>query len=512
MHRSILGVVGLFFFGAALVPAQAPKPTDPAGKIVREIWDAAYIDGTRAGYINTRVTEVEKDGQKQFLTTIALDMTLRRFQDIIRQQMHTSTLETAGGKVTAVSMTQTLGREQQLKLTGTVEGKELHVKVAGNMNMDKKIPWNDEVVGLYREQQLFKEKAVKPGDTFSYQHYEPLINAVVTVQVAIKPPEEITYAGTKQKLLRADAVPDKIMSVQMPATSFWLDKDLQVIRSQMDMPGLGQLVLVRTTKEFALSPITPAKINDIGLTQLLTLNRRIPRAHDSTSVVYKITLPGDEEPAKAFAQDTRQEVKNAKGKSFELHVKAVRKPEPVKEGEKPKPAPDEFIKSNYFINCDDAKVKELARKAVGSETDPWKKALLIERWVNANMKIQNFSEAMATADHVARTLEGDCTEYAMLAAAMCRAVGVPSRTALGFVYVDATKAPVFGYHMWTEVYVQGQWIDLDATLGRAGIGAAHIKITDHSWYETRSLAPLLPVMRVMLGKVAIEVVRVEGGN
>src|SRR5262249_44195319 len=218
---------------------------------------------------------------------------------------------------------------------------------------------------------------------------------------------------------------------------------------------------------------------------------------------------GDDEPTKAFAQDARQQVRNAKGKSFELHVKAIRKPEPMKD---PKPAADEFLTSNYFINCDDAKVKELARKAVGLETDPWKKSLLIEKWVNANMKIQNFSEAMATADHVARTLEGDCTEYAMLAAAMCRAVGVPSRTALGFVYVDAAKAPVFGYHMWTEVYVQGQWIDLDATLGRGGVGASHIKITDHSWHETRSLAPLLPVMRVMLGKVAIEVVRVEGAD
>jgi hypothetical protein len=71
------------------------------------------------------------------------------------------------------------------------------------------------------------------------------------------------------------------------------------------------------------------------------------------------------------------------------------------------------------------------------------------------------------------------------------------------------KAPVFGYHMWTEVYVQGQWLSLDATLGKGSIGAGHIKITDHSWHDTRSLAPLLPVMRVMLGKPAIEVVQVD---
>jgi hypothetical protein len=494
--------------GALWSAEPAGKPA-PAGKIVSDQWDAAYLDANRAGYIHTTVREIERDGKKLYQTTIALDLTLRRFQDVIRQQMESGTVETADGKVTAVSMSQTLGKEQKLTLIGTVEGAQLRVKVSGEHNMEKLIRWNDNVVGLYREQQLFKDKKAKPGDRFSYLHYEPLINAVVTVQVTVKEAEETTVNGQKQKLLRAETIPDKILGVQLPLTVFWLDKDLLPVRSQVDMPGLGKLTLARTTKETALSPVVPAKITDIGLTQLIPLNRRIARPHETSAAVYRITLPADEEPAKAFAADNRQQAKNAKGKAFELHIQAVRKPEQVKD---PQPAAEEFLKSNYFINSDDAKVKELASKAVGNEKDAWRKALRIEKWVHSNMKSQNFSVAMAPADEVARNLEGDCTEYAMLAAAMCRAAGVPSRTALGFVYVDMAKGPVFGYHMWTEVYVQGQWIGLDATLGRGSVGAAHIKITDHSWHETRSLAPLLPVMRVMLGKPAIEVVRVEGGD
>jgi hypothetical protein len=38
-----------------------------------------------------------------------------------------------------------------------------------------------------------------------------------------------------------------------------------------------------------------------------------------------------------------------------------------------------------------------------------------------------------------------------------------------------------------------------------------LKITDHSWHDTRTMAPLLPVVRV-LGKVAIEVVGVSGSR
>src|SRR5262249_54892228 len=184
---------------------------------------------------------------------VSLDLTLRRFQDTIRQQMESGTVETANGRVMAVSMTQSLGKEQKLALTGTVEGAgerpwstdHLRVKVSGSYNMEKMIRWNDQVVGLYREQQLFKEKAAKTGDKFSYLHYEPLINAVVTIQVAVKDNEEVEVTGIKQKLLRAEAVPDKFMGVQLPVTTFWLDKELLVVRSQVDMLCLGKLILVR---------------------------------------------------------------------------------------------------------------------------------------------------------------------------------------------------------------------------------------------------------------------------
>src|SRR6266446_7243152 len=118
-------------------------------------------------------------------------------------------------------------------------------------------------------------------------------------------------------------------------------------------------------------------------------------------------------------------------------------------------------------------------------------------------------EALATADHVARTLQGDCTEYAMLTAAMCRAAGVPSRTAIGLVYTDQAAGAALAFHMWTEVWVRGQWIAVDATMGRGHVGATHLKITDHSWRDTRTLTPLFPVLRV-LGKVSIQVVSANG--
>src|SRR5205814_9798547 len=113
-------------------------------------------------------------------------------------------------------------------------------------------------------------------------------------------------------------------------------------------------------------------------------------------------------------------IRDVQGNSFELVVRVRGKPQ---QGQAAQDPGDEFLKSCYFINCDDARVRQLTRQAIGQEKDAWNKAVRIERWVHDNMKIQNFTEALATADEVARTLEGDCTEFSMLCAAMCRAAG-----------------------------------------------------------------------------------------
>jgi transglutaminase-like putative cysteine protease len=94
-------------------------------------------------------------------------------------------------------------------------------------------------------------------------------------------------------------------------------------------------------------------------------------------------------------------------------------------------------------------------------------------------------------------------------AALCRAAGIPSRTPIGLVYVDdPDRGPLLGFHLWTEVWVKEQWLMLDATLGRGSVGAGHLKVTDHNWADTQTLAPLLPVVRV-LGKIKVEVVTVK---
>jgi len=489
--------------------AQAPVPIQKADA---DIWETVFARDAQGkdqqiGFAVLKREPVEVDGKKLIRGTRELRLTIRRDGQSAQLKATTGTDETANGKVVGIFMRQWLGAQQAVVMQGVVDetGKKIHLNVQSTVKNEFDNPWDPKVIGLAGEATLLRDRKIMPGDSFSYQIFEPSISHIATIHVKVKEIEDVLLPrGGKKSLLRVESTPEKILDVQLPASTIWADpKTLEPVMTQINMPGIGLLTLLRSTQAAAEGPLgdTP----DLMRLQTIRLGQRISGGMaDLKSITYKITLSDDSEPKKLIRTDDKQSIDNIKGKTFELTVDSRRMPLKLAKEE---PAGDEFIKSNFYINSDDETVKKLAERAVGKVADPWDKAKAIERFVRGNMKSVNYSEAMATADHVAKTLSGDCSEYAMLTAAMCRAQGIPSRTALGVVYVDSPTfgGPALAFHMWTEVYIKGQWLGLDSTLGQGGIGPGHLKISDHSWHETRDFKPLLPVTGFIMAKPAIEI-------
>jgi Transglutaminase-like superfamily len=477
-----------------------PKPS--AGKLIYENWMSASFDGVRAGYVYDSVIENDVGGVKILKASRRLALNIRRFGDPAVMEAVTGTDEMPDGKVVGTFMKQQISKNVVTVVRGVVEGDQLHTTAEGQMNFDKRIPWDPTVVGMWGELQIVSTKKPAPGTAFEYLIYEPTVNALVKVQAKVEATEWVVVMDKKYNLLRVTAQPQPIASIKLPGSTFWYDFNYNLIKTETLMPGMGRLVLERTSRADAMRPCQGP---DLGTLQSIKLAQRLVAPHDAATITYRIKLT-DEKPIEVFAKDDRQAVKVIEG-GVELVIQASRQPSAVPNTSAVPPGA-EFLESNYFLTSDHPLVKQHAAAAIGSETDPWKKSLLIERWVHQNMRALNFTDAMAPASEVARTLSGDCTEYSMLAAAMCRAAGVPSRTAIGWVYVDAREGrpPMLAMHMWTEVWVNGQWIGLDATIGRGHVGPAHIKITDHSWHKTATMTPLLPLMRLNMASPTVEIV------
>jgi hypothetical protein len=491
---------------AALALATAGAPERAA----EETWETANVDGARVGYVHTTVRETDSPDGRLLRAASELNLTFRRYNATVQLRMEHGTDETPDGRVVRLSMRQFQGGGRQVSLTGTVEEGRLHFVVDGG-RIDRRVPWREDVVGVAGREHLFERRRPKPGDRFTFFAYEPTVTAAVPTRVAVKERETVGAGKDRQTLLRVELTPDKLEArngtIQLPRTVVWLDEAYAVRRREVEMEGLGTVVLTRSTREAALSGAgEPGRTADLGANSLVPLGRRIADPYATRSAVYRITFRGDGDPATTFASDGHQEVRAVRGNSFELHVHPAR-PGAAPAGDEPGP---EFLGSSYYLDAANARVRELARLAAGGERDPWRRAQSVERWVHQAMRVDN-AAAFEPASRVARDLRGDCRSYAVLTAAMCRAAGVPARTAVGLLYVQRAGGPQLGFHMWTEVWAGGQWLGLDATLGRGGVSATHLKIADHSWDDTRSLTPLLPVGRV-LGKVAVEVVRIGPGG
>ncbi len=494
---------------------KAPDKKAPAVKPLLETWEAGYFEGIKVGHVHTIAVETKKDGKTRIRTTKTIELTIKRYGSPVAMKFVQTTEETPSGKVRALSLVQSVSKDNQVTFKGTVEGKTLLLRTSLDEET-RKLPWNDEVVGLYYQATVFERRKVKEKDAFTLVSYELPVLSAVTLRATVGKEEAVDRLVGKRKgdsleivrepvrLLRVDVVPDKLLvngtEVALPRQRVWLDARLVPVREQFDMPGLGPITLYTTTKVAALKEgVAPEQLPDLGLNIAVPLKETLERPYDTTFAVYRVTL--SERLDKVFVVDAGQKIRNGKGKTFELVVHPVR--EPGKDGEEPG---EEYLRSNHFLDSKNARVQALAKKAVGGETDPWKKAQRIEKWVYDNMRIST-STGFPTAAQIARDLEGDCRQHALLCAAMCRAAGVPSRTALGLIYGRPEgRSPHFVFHMWTEVWVKGRWLGLDATLGKGGVSATHLKMAEHSWDRTLTLAPLLPISRT-LGKLSIEIVR-----
>jgi hypothetical protein len=498
--------------------APLPAPTAPAapedGRLVLDAWDAVYLKGSeRVGYFHVTVREYTRDGQKFLYATKTSKITVARFGQVIDQFSEDATQEMPDGTVLTTFMAQGIGKDQKLSLSGRVAGNKLTVTVTGAPGGTQQVPWPDGVLGVAKEATLLADRKPKVGDTIDYLCYEGRLNRVVKLSANVEKERTVSLAlgEPARRVLQVRVGMEPIGDFQMPPSTLYVDPvTFEPLRMETDMPMLGgKVISMRTTKEVALAPV--GKVPDLFDVQSIPLDKTIPNVHGQGAVVYRATANGTAPLEKLFAADGRQAIvaTNPAGKSIDLRVSAATPAEA-----NPVPPPDGCLSSSFFIDWNNDAVKQRAQAAAAGlpvTASALDKAKAVERWVHQNMRSTEFSQAMASCSNVAQSLSGDCTEYAMLAAGMCRALGVPSRTAIGLVYApDKGGKPFLAYHMWFEAWTGDRWLPLDATLGRGGVGPGHVRITSADWHEERSFAPLLPVLTVLGAGPRVEVVRVEG--
>ena len=127
-----------------------------------------------------------------------------------------------------------------------------------------------------------------------------------------------------------------------------------------------------------------------------------------------------------------------------------------------------FLRPNVFCSfADDSACVQLARELAADAQNQGDVLRSVYRWIQDNIsydtgKAAELADATGYVPDPDATLEsrtGICFDYASLAAAMLRSLGIPCKIITGYVSPDGI------YHAWNMVYIDGEWISVEISVG-----------------------------------------------
>jgi hypothetical protein len=328
---------------------------------------------------------------------------------------------------------------------------------------------------------LSLQKGLKAGTEYTVGMFSPSITDALSAKVTIGETKPVDLLGRVVKLTEVTTLLNMPGTGQMTTISY-VDAELRPLKSVVPVAGM-QVEMVDCAKEFALGNNdvlelidrmfvkTPEPIEDIGSAASITY--MLNPSQGATFIV-----PSTD-------NQTAQRLPDGK-------ISLTIKPAAVSaggtfpyKGNDPKLL--EAVKPNRYLQSDDKRVVDLARKAVGDAKDATEAARRIESFVARYIDNKSLSVGYASAVEVVESRQGDCSEFAVLTAALCRAVGIPAQVVVGVAYVkEFGGMQGFGGHAWDQAYLggdeQGQggkWIGLDSAFrsgGRGGYDPGHIAL------------------------------------
>ncbi|MBN2137942.1 MAG: transglutaminase domain-containing protein [Sedimentisphaerales bacterium] len=435
---------------------------------------AVFMEGKKVGYAVQNRTEA--DGK--VTTSEDVSITMNRAGVAITVKMTETSIETTDGKPLGFETIQLLG-QMEMKVTGVVEPNGLVRMTQGGMGVEQKttMMWPQGAVMAEGLRLLTEEKGLKEGAEYAAKVFSAGVMQAMDAKIHIGGKKDVNLLGRIVNLTEVATTMTMPMAGEIVTTSF-VDDELRALKSLVPVAGM-QIEMIACTKEFALGA---NDVFEVINKMFLASPQPLDNADKASAITY-ILSPIDDADFEIPTTDNQTVEKLGDG-GIRLIVKPASMPVG---GTFPYNGDDETIleamQPNRFLQSDDEELIKLARKAVGDTKDSGQAVRRIESFVADYIEEKDLSVGYASAVEVVRSRQGDCSEHAVLTAAMCRAVGIPARIVTGIAYVDDWRGMQgFGGHAWVQAFIgrkTGKWVGFDAAFkgtGRGGYGPGHIAL------------------------------------
>ena len=463
-------------------------------------WMAIYMGGTKIGHLHTEYIERSAPEGVLHVTRLVEQMSLKAGTAVLTIRVRQQIVEDADGRLVSFFHSMEQPGMSSPPTRGEVKDGRLSITTGQGPNAQRKaveLPKGLCPQAFDRETQ---SRGFAPGTQYSLPVFlaeSPEQAWTASVEVVGK--EAVPLFEVQKWLNRIEV---KVSMLGALNQVYWTDDEGEIWLVRVSM-GTIDIEMRKVSREVALSSGGAA---DLMMRVAVRPDRPIsnPRGRDSLTLLLKPTGKAPED--RTLPSDAFQEVTERADGLLVTVRKAVG--DPSKSYTLPYGGEEwaDLLEPTAWLESGDPLIVQMSKEAVGGETDALKAAQRIELYVRRVLAKKWLGMGFATALETARQRAGDCTEHAVLCAALARAAGIPSRVVMGMGYADASSqfgAGQFLYHMWTEVYV-GEWLPVDAAM--LGHDATHIALGRSNLDSPGAMVEVSGPAMAFLGSTAIQVV------
>ncbi len=479
-------------------------PNNPPDGRFADDWGVIYLAGQKVGYMHSTMTRAGDN----ILTDSTTVMRLGRVDQPIKIKLVEKATETLAGQAISFESIQDLSTHQST-VKGVIHNGKVNI-TNSQFGVDLKNEYDFPEGASLKSWAMFREgllRGFKPGTTYENKLYEPAmrVDGIIKAKTLIGDIETIEIHNVKTEGQRVTV--EMITPLGSMTMLSWVNPDGQVLKASVPAPGMGNMDIVMCSAAVALADFIPP---EIFMTSSIKAGQRID-ADAAEQITYRVKRKNKDIDLGDFPSTGMQRVISTTPDAIVLTVtRQAHTPQSAAHTKLEKAQLAEFLDSNLMINSRDPQIIKLATKAAAGESNPFVLGDKLRKFVTDYIEEKNLSVGFATASEVCRTKEGDCSEHAVLLAALGRVHNIPSRVAVGLAYVPlfGRQNDIFGYHMWTQFYLDGRWIDFDAALRETECSPTRITFATSSLKTAGGADISLPLI-AKIGGIDLDIVKIN---
>lgn len=487
----------------------ANKPWISADQLPREIWEVQYIGNNPIGYMHRKVSVSESSEfeiEAESRTTVSLK------GEPLVQRLKINTTETDTGALRRIEGSIEIGDNKQT-FEGNVNSIDGKMTLKGVNNGQATpvltIGWNPDYRGPFAVDQSMLRRPLEPKETRKLKYFDPILGKVVEGKLKaaddfFKTPTMFVGSRDLLEVSNISTVGNETMQALL-----WVDEKGEGYKSIMQSADIRSfrtepIVAQILSSVFDLRAISSKTIKLSGAVDRLMSNRT-----NIVSQTFRIKNSNND-PFKLFSDRTNQRKKSQNARTVDITVFRVGlNPNEMGGVELKKDNDDSSQVDTDFIPSKSPIIQEFARALVASQSkldegnvSLFEKVKVCREELFKRIELKEFDNQIGSVVETTKSKQADCVEHALLFASVCRAMGIPTRIALGMIFNRNKEEPEMKFHAWIEFHDGERWVPSDSSDQQFPTSIDRIKVLESNFTDPN---PYLDILKVFQSMTELEI-------